>query len=144
MADINISHSIVVNAPIDKVFQTFSDPQSYSEWSTTPHEVRGYAPPLTLGEEYETVSKFMGREMTTRNTVTAFEPPYRYVRTIDGAASGETQQVVEAVEAGIKVSIIFNGKMNGFLGNLVAPLVKGQVRKQMENDLNSFKAYVEN
>jgi uncharacterized protein YndB with AHSA1/START domain len=144
MADMNMSHSIIVNAPIEKVFEAFCDPQSYSEWSSTPHEVRGYAPPLAIGKEYETVSTLMGREMITTNTVTAFEPPHRYVRTIDGAASGETQQVVEAVDAGVEVSIIFNGEMKGFLGNLVAPLIKGQIRKQMENDLNSFKAYIEN
>jgi carbon monoxide dehydrogenase subunit G len=85
----------------------------------------------------------MGRILIARNTVTEFEPPHRYVRTFDGTASGETQQLAESVDAGVKVSVIFKGELTGFLSKLTAPLVRGQIRKQMENDLNNFKAFIE-
>jgi uncharacterized protein YndB with AHSA1/START domain len=143
MAKMNMSHSIVVDAPIDEVFDAFCNPQIMSEWFASEVEIRGYEPPLAVGKEHDEVSKFMGREMVSKCVVTKIEPPHLYVRTMNGPASGEIQQVVEAVEAGVKVSVIFNGEMKGFLAALAAPLIKAQAKKQMEKDLDSFKAYIE-
>ena len=135
MAEMNMSHSLVVDAPIDKVFDAFCNPQIMSEWFG--QKIRGYEPPLVSGKKFETVSNFMGSEMITKHTVTEVDPPNRYVRTIAGALSGEIQQLVEAVENGVKVSVIFNAEMKGFLANLAAPLVKNQAKKQVKTRLKA-------
>lgn len=143
MAEMNLSHSIVVNAPIDKVFQAFTDPEIRLKWFTSEHEIRGYEPPLGVGSEWETVSTFMGRDMTTKYTMKEYEPPHLDIRTLQGPALGEVQHVVEEVEGGVKVTIMFKGEMKGFLASLAAPLIKNQAKKDMEKDLDSLKAFVE-
>ena len=143
MAEMNLSHSIVVDAPIDKVFQAFTDPEIRPKWFTSREETRGYEPPLAVGSEWETVSTFMGREMITKYTLRKFEPPHVDVRSLQGPASGEVQHEAEEVEGGVKVTVIFNGVMKGFLASLAAPVIKNQAKKDMEKDLNSFKAFVE-
>ena len=143
MAEMSSSYSIVVDAPIDEVFHAFCDPLIMPDWFTTALEIRGYEPPLAAGKQFEEVGKVMGRELVSKATVTAFEPPHRYVRRVDGPASGEIQHLAEIVEGGVKVSVIFRGELKGFLAGLAAPLVRGQANRQVENDLKSFKAYIE-
>jgi uncharacterized protein YndB with AHSA1/START domain len=116
----SLSHSIVVDAPVDKVFQAFTDPEIRPKWFTSRNETRGYEPPLAVGSEWETVSTFMGREMITKYTMKNYEPPHRDVRSLQGPALGEVQHA-----------------------SIASPLIKNQAKKDMEKDLNSFKAFVE-
>jgi uncharacterized protein YndB with AHSA1/START domain len=132
VAEMSLSHSIVVDAPVDKVFQAFTDPEIRPKWFTSRNETRGYEPPLAVGSEWETVSTFMGREMITKYTMKNYEPPHRDVRSLQGPALGEVQHLVEEVEGGVKVTIIFNGEMKGFLASIASPLIKNQAKKDME------------
>ena len=143
MAEMNLSHSIVIDAPIDKVFQAFTDPEIRMIWFAREHETRGYKPPLAVGSEWETVSTFMGREMVTNYTMKKYEPPHLDVRALQGPASGDVQHMVEEVDGGVKATIKFKGEMKGFLASLASVLIKNQAKKDMEKDLESLKAFVE-
>ncbi len=143
MAEMTVSNSIVVNAPIDQVFETFNDPTLNVAWGTGDREVRGYTPPLNLGTTYDIVTQFMGREINVSQEVIVFEPPNHFHFRVDGVVDGESQHDFEVVEDGVRVTINFSGEMKGFLGALAAPLLKSQINKRMQEDLKSFKAYIE-
>jgi uncharacterized protein YndB with AHSA1/START domain len=77
MANISLSNSIVINAPIDKAFYTGTNPEQQREWMSNDDELRGYQPPVKVGSTFETVSKFMGREVVISNEIVVNDAPHR-------------------------------------------------------------------
>ena len=143
MPGLKIQQDIIVNAPVDRVFNAYSDPLIMTEWFTAGLEIRGYQPPLAVGQQFEEVSTIMGRQLVTHTTVTELDPPRRYVRAINGPAVGHVSHIVESVASGVKVTVILEGDLKGFLASLAGPLARAQINRQVKNDLKSFKAYIE-
>lgn len=143
MSQITGSKSIVVDAPIDKVFENFSDPEIQIKWFVEPHEVRDYTPPLGVGTSYKIVSRFMGRDTVSQQEVIEFAAPYRQVLRYTGVGSGESQHICEEVEGGTKVTLQFDVDMSGWLAKIAAPLIRRQIDKRMTADLQSFKEFIE-
>ena len=144
MANIEVSNSIVVDAAIDEVFHAFNDPETMPEWFSTDMEIRGYSPPLEVGKTYESVATFMGREVSSNSTIIAIEPPNSLRMRASGMVSGDVEHAFKEVDGGTQVTIHFVGDMGGFFATLAAPLIRAQINNQMQNDLESFKTYIEN
>jgi carbon monoxide dehydrogenase subunit G len=143
MVQITGSKSIVVNAPIDKVFENFTDPEKQIEWFVEHHELRDYTPPLGIGTTFKTVSKFMGRDAVSQQEVIEFNPPNHQILRYTGVGSGESHHICEEVEGGTKVLLRFDVDMSGLLAKITAPLIRRQIDKRMTADLQSFKEYIE-
>lgn len=143
MGKITGSKSIVVNAPTEKTFANFTDPEMQINWFAEPHELRDYTPPLGVGSTYKTVSRFMGRDAVSQQEVKEFDPPYRQVLRYTGVGSGESQHICEEVESGTKVILRFDVDISGLLAKLTAPLIRRQIDKRMTADLQSFKEFIE-
>jgi uncharacterized protein YndB with AHSA1/START domain len=143
MGQITGAKSIVVNAPIDKVFENFTDPEMQIKWFVEPHELRDYTPPLGVGTTYKTVSKFMGRDAVSQQEVIEFNPPLSQVLRYTGVGSGESQHICENLEGGTKVTLQFDVDMSGLLAKISAPLIRRQIDKRMTADLQSFKEFIE-
>jgi uncharacterized protein YndB with AHSA1/START domain len=77
MANISLSNSIVINAPIDKAFYMGTDPEQQQKWMSNDDELRGYSPPVEVGSTFESVSKIMGREVVVSNEVVVNDVPNR-------------------------------------------------------------------
>lgn len=144
MSQFSITNSIIVHAPLDLVFEKFTDPYVQTEWMTAASKRRHYSPPLAVGKEWESVTEFMGREMVTKYAVDKIDAPNQVSLVLDGSAmTGEFQQSCALVAEGVKVTITFNGEISGFLVGLAAPLLMRQVNKRMQGDLESFKQFIE-
>ncbi len=143
MASISMSNSIIVNAPIDKVFYIGTDPERQNEWMANDDELRGYEPPVEVGSTFETVSKFMGREVVVSNEIIVNEACHRCDYAMSGTMNGIIEPHFEEVDGGVKVTIVLNGEMGGVLGTIAIPLLKGQIDSQIKKDLAKFKAHLE-
>lgn len=143
MASISVSNSIIVNAPIDKVFYIGTDPERQKEWMSNDDELRGYTPPVEVGSTFETVSKFMGREVVVSNEVVVNDAPHRCDYAMSGTMNGIIEHHFEETDGGVKVTIVLNGEMGGVLGAIAVPLLKGQVDNQIKKDLAKLKTYLE-
>ena len=108
MASISVSNSIIVNAPIDKVFYIGTDPERQKEWMSNDDELRGYTPPVEVGSTFETVSKFMGREVVVSNEVVVNDAPHRCDYAMSGTMNGIIEHHFEEVNGGVKVTIVLN------------------------------------
>jgi len=143
MATVSLSNSIVINAPIDKTFYIGTDPERQQEWMSNDNELRGYQPPVEVGSTFETVSKFMGREVVTSNEIVVNDVPNRCDYAMSGMMNGVIEHHFEEVNDGVEVTVVLNGEMSGVLGNIAVPLLKGQIDNQIKKDLASLKAYLE-
>jgi carbon monoxide dehydrogenase subunit G len=143
MSQIIGSKSIVVNAPIDKVFENLTNPEKQMEWFVEHHELRDYTPPLGKGTTFKTVSKLMGRDAILQQEVIEFNPPNRQVLRYTGVGSGETHYICEEVEGGTKISLRFDANMSGILAKIMAPLIRRQMDKRMTADFQSFNEFIE-
>jgi uncharacterized protein YndB with AHSA1/START domain len=142
LSQITGSKSIVINAPIDKVFENFTDPEKQLEWFVEHHELRDYSPPLGKGTTYKIVSKLMGREAILQQEVIEYSPPNRLVLRYTGVGSGETHYICEEVEGGTKLLLRFDADMSGLMAKIMAPLIRRQMDKRMTDDFQSFKEYI--
>ena len=143
MAKVSTSNSIVVDAPIDVAFDKFNNPDVIPDWISTSIQIRNLTPPFGVGTTYETVAKFMGREIVMSNEVVALDVPKLFAFHTEGVFSGDIQHQFEAVDGGIRVTITFEGEASGFFASLATPLIKRQIDRQMKNDLKNFKRFIE-
>jgi hypothetical protein len=70
--------SVVLNQPVEKVFDYVSNPLNLPEWQGPPTEVRDLQQStpggLREGDRFVTVLEFLGRQYETPTEVTAYEP----------------------------------------------------------------------
>ncbi len=83
-----VEESVVINQPVEKVFDYVSNPVNFPEWAGPVVEVRGLqqtAPgELREGDKYTLVSKFLGRQFESPSEVTAYEPNRRFSSRVTG------------------------------------------------------------
>lgn len=144
MASIVAENSIVVDAPLEECFEKFNNPETMAEWFTTPIEVRGFTPPLSAGQDYEVIAKFMGQEITQGYNVLEIDAPNKLVFRTSGVLSGTVTHTCESVSNGTKVKIHAEFDKSGFLAAIPNALVKAPINMQMRGDLKKFKEYIEN
>ncbi|MEK7717104.1 MAG: SRPBCC family protein, partial [Pseudomonadota bacterium] len=73
-----IENSLVINAPIEKVWAYLDDISNASKYSASVIEARKLTEgPTGVGTKYLYVAKFMGQNMETKGEVTAYDPPHK-------------------------------------------------------------------
>ena len=143
MASIIAENSVVVDVPLEECFENFNNPDTMSEWFSTPIEVRGFTPPLSAGQDYEVVAKFMGQEITQGYKVLSIDAPNKLVFQTSGVLSGIVTHTCESVNNGTKVTIHAEFDKSGFLAAIPNALVKAPINMQMRGDLKKFKQFIE-
>jgi uncharacterized membrane protein len=140
MGRIEVSHEMTVSAPVEEVFAYLTNVDNYPELVSSMEEVRGHSGPLTDGATWQSVSKFMGREVISENQVVVLDPPnlFRYA-TSSNAAETESSWEVQAVEGGTLVKHNGGGEVKGFLATLATSLLKSNVDKQFKSDMERLE-----
>jgi len=141
---IDVKPEVVIAKPRSEVAAFMFDPANDAIWTGGVVESKPLQPGrLVKGAQVERISKFMGRTF-----------PYRY-EVID--ASGDEHvtmkveqpfpmqiryQLDEAPGGGTKASIRAQGDATGFF-KVAAPLMAIMVKRNITNDLETLKAYLE-
>ena len=142
----NISKvTITINQPPEKVWDLFMDPNNLKHWLT------GFVSVTHLkgqpGEAGSSSSlKFMerGKEMEVIETVLQVKPPQQYTIKMEHKAF-ENETDVRLISFGNRTEMIQTVQFfpKQFLMKLMMPLIKGAMKKRMENELIRFKNFVE-
>jgi carbon monoxide dehydrogenase subunit G len=146
MAEFQISESISINRPAEKVFEYVVDVEKQTEWRPNLEAIRDYSgPPFTVGATFREVSKFMGREMVVENKVTALDEGRQAdFRMEGGSVSGNmTWSVLPETDQSSTLTLRFEGEVTGWLGRLGTGLIRRQAAKDMTTDLSNLKARLE-
>lgn len=145
MAAIQFSNSFIVDAPIEKAFALMADVPRHPEIFSINQGIRNYhGGPVQVGDSWDSVGKFMGQETITHYTMAAYEEPTHLLFTTESSSGdGSITWNFTAVEDGTQVEQFAEGVPKGFFASLAAPLLKGNLQKQLLEDGQNFKRIVE-
>jgi carbon monoxide dehydrogenase subunit G len=136
--------SIFINRPPQEVWDFMSDPANDTEWrdSAVSSEWASEGPP-GVGSTLSSVDKLLGRKMESTSEITAWDPPNRYGQKADsGPFPFELTVKFEAKDEGTQLTLSGNGEPGGFF-KIAEGLVRKQLEKQFDTDLNGLKRVLE-
>jgi uncharacterized membrane protein len=133
--------SLEINAPVEVVFDLYSDFEKFPEWMKSVKEVRRTGERLT---KWTANAPLMNVEWEAETT--AFEPNRRIAwRTVRGDVEMEGDVTFEETESGttrLNISLGYEPPA-GRLGSLVAHLLGSDPEKQIEEELKQFAQLAE-
>jgi uncharacterized protein YndB with AHSA1/START domain len=142
----HLEYTIVINQPVEKVFEYVSDPVSLPEWQGPPTEIRDLqTTPAQLreGDRFTTVLQFLGRRYETPTVVSAYEPNRRLsYRGTGGPVPTEITFIFEEVPGGTRFTHSQEVEPGGFFG-LAESLFEIEAKRQLRNDLQTLKDLLE-
>ena len=136
--------SIIINRPIEEVFAYVSDLQNGPEWQTELVEARRITDgPLSIGTQFTSVRKFMGRRLESGIEFTAYEPNKKIAfKSISGSSPFEQSFLFESTAEGTKLTSRLDLQTTGLMG-LAEPLIASGVRKEMDTAFGDLKNLIE-
>lgn len=137
-----VEKRIEIRAPVERVFDLFSDFESFPRWMKNIKEVR------YTGRRYTkwTAEAPLGTEVEWEAEMTRFEPDHRIAwRSVRGDVDTEGEVVFEETRRGTTLVRVVLGYAlpAGRLGEMVARLFGTDPERQLEDDLQRFAAVAE-
>ena len=142
---VKVETSVVVNQPIEKVFEFVTTPENDAKWYVgleswdhTPGE------PAGVGSTSQSKIRFLGIPIEVTWEVIGYEPPTKIaVKTIEGPVSIEAQYTLEAVGEGqTKLTVSGEADLVGVF-DLAEPLVERIAQRQWESSFENLKDVLE-
>ena len=145
-ANMDVEESVVINRPLEEVFDYVADRENLPEWSSPVQEVRSetQGPLDEEGTRFTTVAKYLGRSFETSFEVIIHDPPHRHTdRSMGGPFPQEYTHIFEEVEGGkTRLTEVTKGEPGGFF-TLAGPLLEIAGRRQFRADLETLKDLLE-
>jgi uncharacterized membrane protein len=142
----HVEESVVINRPLQEVFDYVANRETLPEWSASIQEVRKETQGSLLeeGARFTTVAKFLGRRFETPFEVIVHDPPRRHTdRSLGGPFPQEYTHIFEEVAGGgTRLTEVTDGEPGGFF-RLAGPLLEIAVRRQFRADLETLKDLLE-
>jgi len=136
--------SIMINRPIQEVFDYVSNLQYGPQWQTGLVEVRQItqgAP--AAGSQFASARKFLGRKLEAVIEITAFEPNRKIVvKSPSGSVPFEESFLFEPAAGSTQLTTHITLQTSGFMG-LAEPLIAGSLKREMESDFGNLKSLLE-
>ncbi len=147
MAMITTENSVIINRPIEEVFDTATCMESCVNWWTMLTEAKKVsAGPTGVGSEYHHTAKFMGVEMEARPVITVWEPAQRFAYKSDTAtAEMEVAYTFEPVDGGTYFRSVMNADTkDNVISAEMLPVIAHAMARQLEDDMNVLKEMMNN
>ena len=142
---IKVETSVLINQPIDKVFEFVTTPENDAQWYIGV-ESRDHTPgePAGVGSTSQSEIRFLGVAVTVDWEVTGYNPPYMIkVKTIKGPVSIESGYTFEAVAEGqTKVTVHGEADVSGVF-SVAEPIVERMAQRQWEASFENLKDVLE-
>ena len=140
---ITFEKSISIARPRQEVFDYFVDPASQAEWSSSTESSEWTTdPPHGVGSKTKDVIKLLGRRIESESEITAWDPPGMAASKVTKPFPGEFTARFSEQGEGTKLTLQVQGELSGIF-KIAEGLLKGQVEKSFEADLNALKLILE-
>ncbi len=142
---IKIENSVVINRPVDEVFEFLANSENDPQWQSGAQEVMKTSEgPIGVGTTFTTVSRLLGRRLESTVEYTAYEPNKRLAgKATSGPIPFQFETTFEpAAEGGTKVTNSGEGDAGGFF-KLAEPLVARMLRRQFDTNSANLKDLLE-
>ena len=143
----HFEYTIVINQPVEKVFDYVSNPVNFPEWQGPPTEIRDLQQStpghLREGDRFTTVLQFLGRRYETPTEVSAYESNrHLSYRGTGGPVPTQMTFLFEEVPGGTRFTHSQEVEPGGFFG-LAESLFEIEARRQLRSDLETLKDLLE-
>ena len=143
----HLEYTIVINQPVEKVFDYVSNPVNLPEWQGLPTEIRDLQQImpglLREGDRFTTVLQFLGRRYETPTEVSAYEPNRRLsYRGTEGPVPTQMTFIFEEVPGGTRFTHSQQVEPRGYFG-LADSVFEIEARRQLRNDLQTLQNLLE-
>jgi carbon monoxide dehydrogenase subunit G len=140
---INHLAKVWINRPVEEVFAFLSNKENDLKWQSGLVEVHQPDAKMKVGTRIDEVYSFLGRRINGVLEVTEFEPGRKIsTKGVSGAFPIQYTYLLEAANDGTQFSIEMEMKPEGFFA-LAEPIVGANLKKNMDNDVNSLKQTLE-
>ena len=144
-----ITSNIQIKAPIEKVFNVFSDLTTIGDRvkGINKLEVLEGSPQMTMGTKWKETRTMMGKEATEIMWVSEITPPNNYV--VEAASHGTEYRSVYTFESdggATNVTVEFSGKpisITAKLMNITTILFANSLKKMLLQDMKDLKKFCE-
>jgi len=138
-----IEKSIIINAPVEKIFAYIEDPMSNPEWLPSLMEVKD-----VVGEGVEArfrwTYKMVGLRLEGESTATEYIPNQRIVSQTKGGVSSTWTWAFEPHDGGTKINLVVEYTVPiPVLGKLAEALVLKQNERELDLAMTNIKARME-
>jgi uncharacterized membrane protein len=141
---INLELSIIVNCPVEEVFDYMSDSRNELHWSAGVADIQ--QTPEGLMNKCTVITEarnFMGRRIESRSEIVEYEPNKKFVRKgIDGPFPVEGSLFFAPVPQGTKIDWKMMMQPGGFF-KLAEPVLLSTLKKDLNANLNKLKELLE-
>ena len=142
---IEVNSSVLVNQPIEKVFEFVTTPENDAQWYIGV-ESRDHTPgePAGVGSTSQSEIRFLGVPVTVTWEVIEYEVPKKIaVKSIEGPVSVKAAYTFEAVGKGqTKVSVSGEAEVEGIF-SIAEPLVERMAQRQWDASFENLKDVLE-
>jgi len=138
--------SIVINRPVDDVFEYMNDVRREPEWQPQLIEAeQSPAGPTAVGSRRRYVSEFMGKRLVNTYVVKIYEPNDRLVveTTKDSVLDASSEIRWEAVPEGTRVTMALDGRPKGALRFVPASILESTFENEVVTTLKRLKERLE-
>lgn len=142
---IKIENSIVINRPVDEIFEFMANAENNPQWqSGTQEAVKTSEGPIGVGTTFTSVSRLLGKRLESVVEYTAYEPNKRVAgKVTSGPVPFQFETTFEpAAEGGTKVTGGGEGDVGGFF-KLAEPLVARMLKRQFDANNANLKDLLE-
>lgn len=141
---IKVETSVVINRPVEEVFEYMGDPSNNVQWQSGTIESKQTSEgPRGVGTTTQSVTQFLGKRLEFAAEVTEYEPNRRVGFNVTSGPfpfSGTT--IFEEVEGGTKVTLEAEADVSGVF-KLAEPIVARTAQRQFDNNYLTLKDVLE-
>lgn len=136
--------SIFINVPQQDLFDFVTNPANDTKWRPSTISVEWTSEgPVGVGSTQRSVDKFLGREIESTSEVTIWDPPNEYTwKSVGGPIPYDLSMKFSPKDNGTQLTFNGQAEIGGFF-KLAEGLAGKQFEKQIDADLNSLKAFLE-
>jgi uncharacterized protein YndB with AHSA1/START domain len=133
--------SVDIDRPIDSVFGYVSDPDKRADWDPDLIETRRTSEgDLGVGSTSEDVYDMNGRRMEFQTSIIEWAPPTKLGwRGEAGSMTAEGHWSFAATNAGTHVDLAMEMSTTNLLFKMMAPMMAGKMKQQMEKTATAMK-----
>jgi hypothetical protein len=140
---VDVKPEVLIQRPRAEVAAFMFDPKNDALWTTGVVECTPLTPGrLRTGSKVERVTKFLGRRFGYTYEVTAAEGDTFVEMKVDEPFPMHIRYELQDAAGGTQVSIRARGDATGFF-RLAAPFMSRMVKRNITNDLETLKEYLE-
>jgi len=137
--------SVTIDRPPETVFAALSNVASHTDWARGPEEITDISDdPVQIGTTWQQVSKLLGRKIVTRMQVNAYEEHRKFGFGSEKPFPMQILFTLTPVPGGTELRMVASGDPANILGKVALPILTRSLERQMESDLYTLKAILEN